>query len=201
MDVNRRSVMKGAASILAMLPFSGALTASMFLLSCGNIWDDIVSYVGVGLQAFASVVSILSGAGIISIGGGTAINTVIALVQNGFADLKAAVAQYQATVPTNATLAQKVATVLVVLENSIQTFWNNLTIPDAKLAETVAGLLGLIVTALTGFGVQLPAPATVSAINLPKMLTVTPKRMSKHEFIKEFNARLALAGYSQHAIK
>lgn len=170
--------------------------------SCGSIYAQVSAYVGVGIQAVASVVSLLAGAGIISLPEGTLIAAVLATVKAAWADVTAAITAYEnAPAAQKATLAGKISVALTVVSQQVQQFWADLKIPDASLAQTVAGLLGLVVSTIAGFLAALPAaPAPTFARPLAKTLSITPKVVSVSEFRKEFNAILNAGGHGKYAI-
>lgn len=167
----------------------------------GNVFNSIMGYISVGLQAFSAVTQLLTGSGVITATEGTAIATVINLVKVGFADLQTAVANYEnAPAAQKATLMGKVSTALADLEGVIQQFWNDLQIPDVKLANLIQGLLGIILSTLSGFATQLPAPAGVKARVLAKTIVVPPQKRSQKQFKKDFNQILKENGYSQYEV-
>jgi hypothetical protein len=179
------------------------LSALSFLTDgCSAIYGQIAAYVGVGISAFQSVVNILAGAGIITLPEGTAIAAILALVKVGMSDVSAAVAAYEAAPAANKlTLAGKISTALSVVQGEVQQFWSDVVIPDAKMASTISGLLGLIISTIAGFVTALPALAVAAPkVVFNKTMPVAPKRISASQFRKEFNAILASGGYSEHAI-
>ena len=183
----------------------GGLSLSMgsFLGMTGcNVYDNIAKYVAVGLQSFQSVIDLLTGAGVINTGTGSTIDTLIALVKAAFADISAAVAAYEsAPADQKQTFAQKVALAITIAEAQIQQFWNDLNIPDPKLASLIQGLLGIILSTLSGFLTQLPAPPpssiAVRAKALPKQIPFTVKRRTVREFKSDFNNLLVQNGHAK----
>jgi hypothetical protein len=170
--------------------------------SCGSIYAQIAAYVGVGIQAFQSVVNLLSGAGIIALPEGTLISAILVLVKTGWADVQAAIAAYNAApAASKATLAGKISVALTAVQQEIQQFWSDVKIPDASLANTVAGLLGLIVSTIAGFLASLPVvPATAAAKPYAKTLSITPMKLSVSQFRTKFNMILSAGGHDQYAI-
>jgi hypothetical protein len=191
---------------LKAMAIFGTITASLsqMAVSCSNLFTEILAYISVGLQGFASIVSILSGVGVVPLGSGAALNAIIALVKAGFADLQTAVNDYEAAPAANkTTLEGKISTVLHDLQNEITAFWNNLTIPDAQTAALIQGLLEVITTTLAGFATQLPpAPASSAALHgsFSKKLAFTAQRRSKKQFKNDFNAILHAHGQDRYAI-
>ena len=180
-----------------------SLFASAFSLvaagcpSFSNVFSDISTYVGLGVTAVSGVVAILSGGGIVSTAAGVAITAVLALIKAGFADISAAVAEYENAAPADkATLEGKISTAIQAVVDQIQNFWNDLKIPDAKLASTVQGLLELIVGTLSAFLTKLPAAPAAPTVTARK-LAVAPKMRTAKGFVKDYNNILAQNGYDR----
>lgn len=189
----------GTKAAMASLVFS-----SFFLAGC-SVFDEILRYVGVGLQAFQGVIDLLAGVGALPLGTGTLIDTAVALVKAGFADLQTAVKNYE-TAPdaSKATLLGKVSTVISVLAGSITSFWNDVKIPDPKIASTAQGLLEIVLSTLAGFQTQLPLPAATGAQARTYMLAGRPikaVRRTAKQFKTDYNAVLATNGYPQYALR
>jgi hypothetical protein len=203
MTLTRRQFATRGASLLGALGILPLLTSTGCWLS--SVYADIIKYVPIGLSAFSSIVSILSGAGVIGVPIGAAIAGIVALVNKGFADLQTAVNSYQsAPAASKSILLGAISTALSTVEAYIQQFWSNLTIPDAQLASLVEGLLGVITSTLLGFASQLPAPAPSAALtmraSLRKTINVAPKKRSLRQFRDDFNALLKGTAYGSHAI-
>ncbi len=202
--LNRRQFGTTSLKGIALL----AVAASWFgtsAASCADVFARISAYVGVGISAVTSVVNLLAGAGIITLPEGTLISLVLNMIKAAWADVTKAVADYQnAPAASKATFAQKLSTALAAVQAEIQQFWSDVKIPDAQLASTVAGLLGLVVSTIAGFITALPAPtptpSMAAAKPLKKTLIVTPKQLSPTEFRKQFNAILAANGHQQYSI-
>lgn len=202
MQSTRRFFGKG----LGMIGLLSALGSTLFTVGCGIV-NEIASYVGIGLQAFQSIVDILSGAGVITIGEGSAIDAIVALVKSGFADLAAAVSAYDnAPASAKQSLLGKISTVISIIMAQIQQFWNDLHIPDPRLADTIKGLLGIILATLAGFLTQLPSPgpAAVKANDkvkaLPNTLPVKAQVRKMTDFKHDFNSILEQNGFGEHKI-
>lgn len=188
-----------------LLGLGGAAIATLGATACWvsqNTFVAILAYVGVGLQAFQSIVDMLAGNGVINIGTGSAIDAVINLVKVGFADLQTAVNNYQnAPADQKATLLGEVSTALATLEQSLQKFWNDLQLPDAQLAALVEGLLGIILSTLQAFATQLPAPQMKMKLGLKKTVATTPKKRTAKQFKADFNALLAAKGQTKYEVR
>ena len=198
MQLTRRSLAGG----LGRLGLSFVAAGAFLETACpafGSVFSSILKYVGTGLQAFQTVLDLLSGLGIINIGAMPAIDALIALVKSGFADLQIAVSDYEnAPAASKQTLLGKISTAIAALMSTIQQFWSDLNIPDPKLAETIKGLLGLILSTLSGFLTQLPAPAAGSVRVTAKQIPVHAEKKSMGEFKKEFNNILDQQGYGKY---
>lgn len=179
----------------------GAVMAMPFQLAgClfATVWADIQKYVPVGLQAFAAVVSILTGQGIIT-GAAAAIQALITAVTAAFGTVSSAVTSYEAS--ANNTTLGAVANALTAAANSIQQFWANLNIPDANLAATIKGLLEVITTTLSGFIAALPSSSVALQAPSPNSLSMTPHRRSLHAFKSDFNKVLKAGNFEAHKLK
>jgi hypothetical protein len=204
MNTTRRGFTKLSFGALAL---ASTIGGTVFETACtfGTVFSAILKYVGVGLQAFQAVVDLLTGAGVLPIGAGPGILAIVALVKAGFADLQTAVTNYNNNPGDKTTLLGKISTALATLQANIQQFWNDLQIPDGKLASLVQGLLGLIISTLQGFATQLPPPAPTPAMEasaqLPKRLSVAPQKLSLSEFKKRFNTLLIENGHAESVIR
>lgn len=197
--MNRRSfgslILKGAGA-LGLTSLVSVTAACPAWLS--SLYQDILKYVPVGLQAFGEIVSLLNDAGIIPTPISTAANLIINAVKAGFADLQTDITNYDAAPASQkTTLLGKISTALQILEGNLQQFWSDLDIPDPALASTVESLLGIILAALGGFASALPAPVSTPALNevlrkratLSKTIKVPAQRMTVKEFRKSFNSK------------
>jgi hypothetical protein len=195
-NFTRRQILRATILFVTL-----GLSLSQMAVSCGAIFAKILQYATVGLQAFQSVVDLLAGLGLINVAGGAAIDATIALVKVGFADLQIAVNDYNSAPAANkSTLEGRISTTIQVLQNDIGKFWTGLTLPDAKMASLVAGLLGIITSTLAGFATQLPPAPAALKMAMPVALGSAAKMRSTSQFKKDFNAVLNSAGYSRYAI-
>ena len=170
--------------------------------SWASVYSAIQKYVPLGLQAFAAVVSLLTGQGVIAGAAAAAINVAVTLVNNGFTAISTAIQQYEtATAGQKPSLLSAISTALTVAANDIQDFWSTLNIPDANLAATIKGRLGIITTTLAGFLTQLPTPVSVSLKQSPNGLSTVAHKRSAGQFKSDFNAVLTQNGFSKYVIK
>ncbi len=173
-------------------------------LSCASVFTDIERYVPIGLSAFQAVVSIVDPALVVPVA------LVVTEVKAAFADLVAAVTMYNdAPAANKATLLGKISTAINVVETEIQIFWNDLKLPDSALANEISSLLGVILSTLTAFLPQLPAPTTPVAMvqkrpskvdQLQKTIVFTPKKRSVKQFKHDFNTVLESNQHVQYSI-
>jgi len=207
MELTRREF--GKNSILGLVLLSCTEFFTGVLSGCTwpkNLYQNILSYTTLGLDAFQSIISLLTASGIIIPVEGAAISTVVALVKAGFADLQVAVTNYEAAPAANkTTLLGKISTALAVLQAQLGTFWANLSLPTGtKVSLLVQGLLGIIVSTLAGFATQLPPPAasaTARSVNVLARLGVTAQKRTPAEFKKDFNSLLIQGGYPQYIVR
>jgi hypothetical protein len=197
MTMNRRDFNKRASGLLVAFC---AMGSAIWTTAC-TAYDNIVRWTGVGIAAFKSVVNLLAGAGIINTVEGVAITAVLGLVKTGMADVQLAIAEYDnAPAAEKATFKGKIAVALQAVADTIQKFWNDLSIPDSQLAALIQGLLGIILAAIAGFMATLPVPVTARK-TFSRMIAVVPKKQSPASFVKEINDLLAKNGQSQYAIQ
>lgn len=194
--MNRRKFLSLSGAFLML----GSVASTVSCITKG-IYQQILQYVGLGLQAFQSILDILAGAGVVNPLTAGGIDALIALVKAAFADLQTAVNQYDsAPADQKNSFVQKISTALAILQNRLGEFWTNLKIPDQKLALTIQGLIGVIISTIMGFATQLPQPATAPKAP-PAGIKATPKRLTPSQFKEEFNSILDANGLSQHRIR
>lgn len=169
----------------------GIGTVSMGV-SCNTVFNDILKYIPVALQAMTAILSVLSGGGYTIT---PAVTVALNLVKVALADLQADVSAYEnAPADQKNTLLGKVSTAIAIAEGNIQQFWNDLNLPQNNIAGTVSGILGVILSTLAYFATQLPAPTNVAVKNVPNALPVTPKKRSVKEMKVEINTLLKPSG-------
>jgi hypothetical protein len=200
--MNRRTWFKTSGSGVTALLIAGS--GSLFLSGC-NVIASIKAYIPVGIAAFTGVVSLLSGLGIIPPGTGTAIALLVGLVKSGFADLMAAIDQYNAAPAADkSTLLAKVSLILSEVSQNIGKFFSDLAINDSTVLTLVTGLVRLILSTLAGFAAQLPPPPTPLALSFKVAghpVAITPKIISRSAFVKQYNQLCANAGHPELALK
>jgi hypothetical protein len=200
----KRRIFLRTVSIAAAIPFLPMYVTcpSWFKPLAGKIKD----FVPTALAAFASVLQILIDKGVLANPLGGAIEGIVNLIKAGFADVMADIQAYQDADPAaKATLLGKISTVLSILEDNLQQFWSDLTIPDAGLASLIESLLSVILSAINWFlsptGGNLPAPAARAAVQLKKRIAAPVlKQVSVGGLRGNFNGLLENAGLPQYKI-
>jgi hypothetical protein len=162
-----------------------------------SVYSDIKSYAPTVLAAVATVISILTTGGVLTVPISATITGIITLISTAIANLIAAVNNYQNAPSASKTMMLgAVATALADAEANVQAFWNDLTIPDPALATLVQNLLGVVVSTLQGYINALPVqassatPAMVKRNSLSRLINVPAKRRSLGTFKSDFNAYL-----------
>lgn len=192
MNMNRRSFVKGSSTGLLYFVVGGSAIA---LDGC-SVFTDILNWIPTGLTAIQGIVTIL----------GPLIPpqalAVIVVIKAGFADLQAAVAQYNAdTNPADkATLLAKIRTFLGDITNNFQSFLNALNLGNNPIINIVIGLADIVISAIEGFMGQLPSPAPVPAtLRLgAKVVTITPKfYKNTSDFKKDYNSFAIANGHPE----
>lgn len=178
---------------------AGALAGSLGIttmgLSCNSVFTDIENYVPIGLAAFQEIISLVAPVE------AAALAPIIAIVKATFADLAAAVAQYNnAPAADKATWLGKIKTAINAVIAELQQFWNDANLPDGGLASTIAGVLQIILSTLAAFLPLIGGAVAVSAKKLAKTLPVVPKKRSQKQFKADINAVFLQYGYSGHQV-
>lgn len=194
--MNRRTFNKLSGMVIAAL----LMPATLLLTGCPS-FTDISNWITVGLTSVQSIVDLLTGAGAISIPIGGIVDLAVKALKAGIGDIGAAVTAYNnAPAANKATLLGKLGTAITAAQNALAQFWNDLTIPDPKLAATISGLMGIIASTLAYFQTQAPAPATVQLAVLPKRLSFTATKRNPKQFRDDFNTILKGNGFEKYAI-
>jgi len=182
--MNRRSFIK--ISSTGVLSFA---IGSVATLDGCTVFDDILTWVPIGLTAIQGIVTVLGP--LISPGA----LTILALIKAGFADLSAAVSEYNNdTNPADkANLLSKIRTILADIVSNFQAFLDALNLGDNPIINIVIGLANIVISAIEGFMNQLPSTkstALTTRLSLgSKSITVTPKfYKSVKDFKKDYNS-------------
>jgi len=193
--VNRRTFASRIGSF-ALLAFAGGFSLS--LTGC-SVFTNILNWIPVGLSAIDSIVALL---GPLVPPGATAILTI---VKAAFADLSAAISQYNAdTNPADkATLLAKIKTVLKDIADNFQSFLNALNLGNNPLVAIVIGLANIILSAIMGFMGQLPAVPTTKTVKVGSQTQpIVPKvYKSPADFKKAFNSVCVTLNHPEAELK
>ena len=198
--MNRREFSKKMSGMLLFA--AGAFSITM--TGC-NVFDDILSWIPVGIAAIDGVVTVLGPL----VGPGPA--AIIALIKGAFADLVAAVTQYRndANPADKATLVAKIRTLLSDIVTNFQSFLNALNLGANPIVTIVIGLANVILSTIAGFMNQLPQPAGTKSMTLASSVHVgaqTMRVVPKHyknvgDFKHEYNAVCSAGGHPEISLK
>jgi hypothetical protein len=164
-------------------------------LSCSSIFSDIETYVPIGIEAFESIIAIITPAE------ATALSGIITIVKAAFADLAAAVTAYEnAPAANKATLLGKITTAINAVMTAIQEFWSQANLPDGTLAATIEGVLQVILSTLAAFlplvGSTMDTRYQERLQKLPHQITFTPAKRSQKQFKAAVNVVFSSHGYA-----
>lgn len=199
-DISRRKFTQYVG--LGSLALAGSMTLS--IAGC-NALDDLEKWIPVGLASFQSILNLLEASGIISVAAGGPIAAMVAVIQAGFANLTQDIETYKKITPPPVGSLQKIEAGLNLIIANFQSFLTTINIPDSRLATLVAGLAGVILSTLAGFGASMPS-STMSlvmksvAVGGKQPVSVTPSKQSVRQFKKEWNKLMSDSGYPQHKL-
>jgi hypothetical protein len=201
--MERRSFLSRTVLAVAVL-FSGGL--SLVGCTASSVMQDLFNWIPVGLSAVNSVLTLLSGAGILL---GPGVLVTIAMIQTGLTDLKLAIAQYQSTTPPPVGSLAKIDTFLSDLVSNLGNVLNQLPSGPANIVTLVAGLGELVLTTIQGFMVKIPAvaaslPKTQATLGHGMMISgqaaipLTPRKdLTRRGFIHDFNKQAVAGGHPE----
>ncbi len=185
--MNRRTFASRIGSF-ALLAFAGGFSLS--LTGC-NVFSNILNWIPVGLSAIDSIITLLG-----PLVPPPAI-AIIVLVKAAFADLSAAISQYNAdTNPADkSSLLAKIKTLLSAIADNFQKFLDALNLGNNPIVAIVIGLANIILSAIMGFMGQLPAIPTTKAVKLgTQTQPVVPKTYKTVAAFKADFNKVAVAG-------
>jgi predicted PurR-regulated permease PerM len=192
--MNRRTWMltTGAGAIAFA---GGGLTGC----TAASVFAQIQAWVPVGLSALQGILTVL--APVIGPIGGS-IGVIVGLIKASFADLMAAVSEYQnAPAAQKATLLDKIKLILQDLSDNFNKFLADLNISGNPILSLVVSLVQVILNVLAGFAGALPGTpvAMRRSVRLRdgSTVTVTPKTMSLSAFKKAFNTIAEQGGHAE----
>jgi hypothetical protein len=164
--------------------------------SCATVYTDIENYVPIGLAAFNTIITLIDPPL------ATVLAPVIVLVKAAFADLTAAITEYNnAPAAGKTTLLGKVRLAIQAVIDNLNKFWSDANIPDSPLASMIVGVLQIVVSTLAAF---LPLiGGTVASKKVAKEIPIVPrtkKQLAKSVVKSDINAVFVKYGYSANQI-
>lgn len=197
--------------MIATMWLGAVMMVSMAAKGCNAI-ADIQAWLPVGLQAIQNLLNLLGSFGVIPVGTGTAAAALLSKITEIFDDVKTDIALWNAT-PTNSTL-QKIQAELQSISMQLSNFVATLVIPDNKVVQIVAGLLGLVLSTIAGFIAEIAqkmgtSASTANAQVRTKVMMrhqasaviVEPVHRNADQFKKAYNQQLDAAGLSKFDIQ
>lgn len=189
----KRKIRFGAASL--------ALAMSLMLVISGCSFAGTVAKIGeylpVGVNAFETVFSILAGAGIIKAGAVTGLDNDANLVSVAFGDIQSGVNAYQsAPAADKATKLQAIVTALGAAQGSLLKLQADTHMGSQSDQLMVNGLLGVIITTLSAFEVNLGGAAAPA-----KLARASASPLSVKQFRSQFNAILVKGGHAERQLR
>jgi hypothetical protein len=178
-----------------------AIALSITLVVSGCSFSSTVTQIGkylpVGIQAFETILSLLAGAGRIKAGSVTALDNDANLVSVAFSDIRSGVDAYNAAPASDkATKLQSIVLALVSAEGALTKLESDTHMGSTAEQLMVNGLLGVIVTTLTAFEVNLGGAA--SPAKLARASAAVP---SVKQFKAQFNAILVQGGHADKQLR
>lgn len=165
--------------------------------SCASVYTDIENYVPIGLAAFNSLITIVDPTL------ATTLAPIISIVKASFADLSAAIAEYNnAPAANKATLLGKVTTAINAVIDNLNQFWNDANLPDSPLASTIIGVLQIVLSTLASF-LPLIGGTVQSKKKLAKSIPVvnrTKKQLAVKVVKSDINSVFVKYGYQSACI-
>jgi hypothetical protein len=185
MKLNRRSFLKTGA-----LAVAGAGVLELEGCSPSTVYAQIEAWVPTALLALQGILTVI--APFVPISG--TISVIVGLIKASFADLEAAVTEYQnAPAANKTTLLGKIRTVLQDIADNFGKFLADLNLGGNPMLTLVVSLVQVILNVLAGFANQLPGPAAMSrtySTRSGQAVLVNPTKMSLKQF-KAFYNKLA----------
>jgi hypothetical protein len=192
--MNRRTWMltTGAGAIA----FAGGGLAGC---TAASVFAQIEAWVPVGLSALSGILTVLTPV-IGPIGG--SIGVIVGLIKASFADLMAAVSEYQnAPAASKATLLDKIKLILQDLADNFNKFLADLNLNGNPILSLVVSLVQVILNVLAGFAGALPGtPVAMKRqvrLRNGSTVTVTPAKMTLAQFKAQFNQLADAAGHPE----
>lgn len=185
-----------------------AFVQLLFLKSCAQVASDVESnvktFLPVIVTSVTQILNLLASTGILPLGAGTAAAGLLAMINAGTTTALTAIDEYENDPAADkATLAGKIRAALSSMADNVSTFISNLKLTGNPAVNVVASLVSILLSAITGYANQLPAPVGLAAVS-PAMvaghpLELTPAPLKRKDYVKKFNAALP-AEYAQYQI-
>jgi len=191
--MNRRTFASRTASVLLFLLAS---STSLFIAGC-SVFSDVLAWIPVGEAALNSILAVLTGNGVAIT---PAIQSIISLIEAGFAALTAAVKEYQSTTPAPVGALAKIETAFKDIVDNFSTFLQSLNVSGGLLG-IITGLAQVVLSTIAAFVNRLPASTAMKAVRDRASsvsvggtkVSVTPKARDASTFKKDFDAILKSA--------
>jgi hypothetical protein len=196
-SMNRRNFVKSSITGLTSLALGGSVIS---MTGC-NVFQDIQTWIPIGLVAVQGIITVLG-----PLVPPQAV-AIIVLIKAAFADLSAAITSYNNdTNPVDkSTLLAKIRTFLGDIVSNFQSFLNALNLGSNPIINVVVGLVNVVIAAVEGFMGQVPAAGPITPVTLTlngRLINVTPKLYKNvADFKKDFNAVAIANGHSEIVIK
>lgn len=191
----REAIKRTALTLVGIRLAQGAalLGVAELEVSC-NLFNDILNWVPVGEASLNSILSVLTGNGILISPG---MQAIVTLIEGGFNSLTAAIKEYQSTTPAPVGALAKIEAAFTDVVTNFQSFLSGLNVSSGLLA-IVVGLAQVVFSTVTAFMNQLPASSSLkrtlvlgSTVKVgSSTATVVPKLRTRRAFKKDFNAVL-----------
>jgi hypothetical protein len=192
--MNRRTFTARISSLVLFLAAGG----SSLLISGCNVFSDILSWVPVGEAALNSILTVLTGNGVVI---SPAVQAIISLIEAGFAALTAAVKEYQSATPPPAGALAKVEEAFKAIVDNFTTFLEALNV-SGGLLSIITGLAQVVLSTIAAFMNRLP-PSMTMKVTRDKLagpvkvssttVTIIAKERNAAAFKKDFDAVLKSA--------
>jgi hypothetical protein len=182
----------------------------LVLKSCAQVAADveanIKTFLPVIVQSVTQILNLLASTGILPLGVGTAASVFLSMINASVATALDAIDQYENDPAADkATLAGKIRTALSTIADNVSTFVSNLKLTGNPAVNVVASLVSILLSAITGYANQLPAPVGLQLQALaPVMiaghaLEIRPAPLPRKDYVAKFNASLP-AEYAQYQL-
>jgi hypothetical protein len=186
--LTRREFGSGFSRFLLLLAATGPW---LWTAGC-NVFSDILNWVPVGETALNAILAVLTSNGVLIT---PAIQTIVNLIEAGFAALTAGIKEYQSTTPAPVGALAKIETAFKDVVDNFRTFLASLNVSGGLLG-IVIGLGQIIFSTIAAFLNRLPAASslrrTVSISSSERvagsaLVVIVPKDRTRRAFKKDWN--------------